>query len=71
MQQPPLEVTPREVKRLIDAGEPLRLIDVREPAEHVIARIEGAELIPMGYVPARLQYLEGLSDDGMLVVFGV
>jgi len=67
--QAPLEITPLEVKRRIDAGEPLRLIDVREPAEHAIARIEGAELIPMGSVPAHLQHIEGLADAGTLVVF--
>lgn len=30
------------------------LVDVREPWEHEIARIEGAVLIPMGEIPARL-----------------
>jgi sulfur-carrier protein adenylyltransferase/sulfurtransferase len=39
-------ITPRELRELLDAGKPLALIDVREPVEWDINRIEGAELIP-------------------------
>src|SRR5579862_461327 len=65
----PLEVTPQDVKRRIDAGEKLQLIDVREPHEYAQARIEGSELIPMRSVPAELQTLEGRADNGTLVVY--
>lgn len=67
MEQLPIEITPAEVKDLTDAGEALHLIDVREPEEHSICRIEGAELIPMRSIP---QNLNRLDDDGpRLVVF--
>lgn len=66
---PPLEITPAELKQRLDAGEKLRLIDVRELSEFQQARIESAELIPMRTVPAQLQKIEGYSDDGDLVVF--
>jgi rhodanese-related sulfurtransferase len=59
------EISPVEVKQRLDAGEKLMLVDVREPAEFAIARIEGAELIPMGSVPGQLQRLE----DENLIVF--
>lgn len=65
----PIEVTPVEVKRRIDAGEKLYLIDVREPYEHQQANIKGAELIPMRTVPANLQHIEGLSDEAPIIVF--
>lgn len=39
-------VTPLELRDMIDAGKPVALIDVREPAERAINHIEGAELIP-------------------------
>jgi sulfur-carrier protein adenylyltransferase/sulfurtransferase len=39
-------ITPRELRELLDSGKPLALIDVREPVEWDINRIEGAELIP-------------------------
>jgi len=51
----------------MDRGVPLRLIDVREPGEHAICRIEAARLIPMQTIP---QNLQALDDDGpQLVVF--
>jgi rhodanese-related sulfurtransferase len=65
--QPPVEIQPRELKDLMDQGVAVRLIDVREPEEHAICRIEGASLIPMRTIP---QHLQGLDDDGPpLVVF--
>jgi len=43
------------------------MIDVREPAEHALCRIEGAELIPMRSIP---EHLNDLDDDGPpLIVF--
>jgi len=65
----PLEVTPVEVKQRLAHDEALRLIDVREPKEFAIAKIDGAELIPMGSVPAQLQQLEAAADDATLIVF--
>ena len=47
----PLEITPKEVKRLLDKRKGLRLVDVREPVEFEAARIEGAELFPMRSIP--------------------
>jgi adenylyltransferase/sulfurtransferase len=52
-------VSPHELKRRMDAGEPFKLIDVREPFEHEIARIDGAKLIPLGEISERLDELEG------------
>lgn len=65
----PFEVTVQDVKARLDAGEKLFLIDVREPFEHQLASIDGAELIPMNTVPQRLQEIEQKADEGVLVVF--
>jgi len=40
----------------------LVLLDVREPFEWDIAHIEGARLIPIGELPARLRELDGHAD---------
>jgi rhodanese-related sulfurtransferase len=40
-------ITPKQLEARIKSGEGLRLIDVREPIEYEIARIEGAELLPL------------------------
>ena len=65
----PLETSAIEVKRRLDAGERMFLIDVREPGEFQLARITGAELIPMRTVPSALQELEAKADEGTLVVY--
>jgi len=65
----PYEMTPAEVKKKMDAGEAVALIDVRELAEHQICRIDGAHLIPMDSVPKRLQEIEVLSDENLLAVY--
>ena len=57
-----LEITPRQLKDRLDRGEKLLLIDVREPHEHALCRIEGAVLIPMGTIPANLQKLDTGED---------
>jgi adenylyltransferase/sulfurtransferase len=47
------QITVKELKRRIDAGEDVQLIDVREPYEYQIAQI-GGKLIPQNDVPQRL-----------------
>lgn len=63
------EISPREVADLQKSGKPVSLIDVREPNEWAISRIEGASLVPMNTVPANLQTLEGQADVNDLIVY--
>jgi sulfur-carrier protein adenylyltransferase/sulfurtransferase len=51
-------MSPQELKRRMDAGESFELIDVREPFEYEIARIDGAKLIPLAEITKRLDELE-------------
>ncbi len=60
------DVTVRDVKARLDAGEPLVLLDIREPYELMISHLEGAIHIPMGEVPARL---DELPRERPVVVF--
>jgi rhodanese-related sulfurtransferase len=62
MSDVPLEITPQEVKRRLDQGSPLRLIDVREPFEDQQAHLEGATLVPMRTIPAHLAELQDGVD---------
>lgn len=59
-----LEIPPAEAKALLARGEGVLLVDVREPWEYELCRIEGAKLIPMGSVPANLQALD--TDDEVI-----
>ena len=52
------EITPRELRRRLDAGEDLTLVDVREPQEWAVCRIQGARLVPLGTLPERLHELD-------------
>ncbi|MCL4784453.1 MAG: rhodanese [Bryobacterales bacterium] len=65
----PLEITVTDVKQLLDSGEAVKLIDVREPKEHQFCQVQGSELIPMGSVPQHLSRLEAQADDAKLIVF--
>jgi sulfur-carrier protein adenylyltransferase/sulfurtransferase len=47
-----------ELKRKMDARETFDLIDVREPFEYEIARIDGAKLIPLGEIAERADELQ-------------
>lgn len=51
------EITPVELKKKMDAGEKPFILDVREPNEYQINRIEGSTLIPLGELPRRYQEL--------------
>jgi rhodanese-related sulfurtransferase len=57
-----MEITPAEMKERLDRGENFLLVDVREPWEHALCRIEGAKLIPMGSIPQNLQTLDVDED---------
>jgi adenylyltransferase/sulfurtransferase len=57
-----MEITPAEMKERLDRGENFLIVDVREPWEHELCRIEGAKLIPMGSIPANLQALDVDED---------
>ena len=41
------------LKARLDRGDDPFLLDVREPGEHAICRIDGAALVPLGQLPAR------------------
>ena len=51
------EITPVELKKRMDAGDKLFVLDVREPNEYQINRIPGSTLIPLGELPRRYQEL--------------
>ncbi|MDT8067708.1 MAG: molybdopterin-synthase adenylyltransferase MoeB [Terriglobia bacterium] len=51
------EIQPQELKRRLDAGEDIFVLDVREPHEYQICNI-GGYLIPLGDLPKRVSELE-------------
>jgi adenylyltransferase/sulfurtransferase len=57
-----LQIEPRELKERLGRGERFLVVDVREPWEHQICRIEGARLIPLGSLASELALLEEAED---------
>ncbi len=55
-------ITPRELKDRLDKGEKIVLVDVREPWEYSMAKIEGAILIPLGTLPQSLDKLDRAAE---------
>ncbi len=47
------DITPEQLKRRIDAGENLFVLDVRNPNEFAICRIPGTVLVPLPELPSR------------------
>jgi adenylyltransferase/sulfurtransferase len=52
------EITAVELKKRMDAGDKLLVLDVREPNEYQINRIHGSTLIPLGELPRRYQEID-------------
>ena len=51
-------ITVRELKERMDKGDKVFLLDVREPHEFSLAKIEGATLIPLGTLSGSLNQLD-------------
>jgi molybdopterin/thiamine biosynthesis adenylyltransferase/rhodanese-related sulfurtransferase len=56
------ELAPRDLAERLRAGDDLALIDVREPHEWEIARIDGAQLIPLASLAEALPALDSTRD---------
>ncbi|TAL10642.1 MAG: rhodanese [Nitrospirae bacterium] len=58
-------ITVQELKQKMDQGEKVVLIDVREPWEYNIAKIEGAKLIPLGTLGTEYK---NIDPNGEIVI---
>ena len=64
-----LEITVEEVKQKLDRSENFTLIDVREPSEYKICRIDGSVLIPLGKIEnMKPKNLNGLSQNDEIIL---
>ena len=61
------QLTVQDYKRKLDAGEKPFLLDVREPYEYEISKIEGSTLIPLGEVGSRLNELVPHKEEEIVV----
>lgn len=61
------EISVQEIKKRLDAGEKLHIIDVREPEEYTAYNI-GATLLPLGKVMSmEIDAIDHLKNEELLV----
>ncbi|HSZ54951.1 MAG TPA: molybdopterin-synthase adenylyltransferase MoeB [Tepidisphaeraceae bacterium] len=65
--KPDWEITPREVKSMLDKRESFYFVDCRLPNEYQITHIEGAELIPLQQMAQHRAQLEQHRNDRIVV----
>lgn len=61
-------ITPRIVKKRLERGESLFILDVREPIEFAMSHLPDTLLIPMGQLPARVGEIAGRRDSEVVVL---
>jgi len=54
----PRQIRPETVAKKLAAGEPVYLLDVREPWEYATSRLPDSTLIPLGELPQRIDEVE-------------
>jgi rhodanese-related sulfurtransferase len=62
----PMEITARELAKQIENGQAIRLLDVRQPWEHQVAKFPDSVLIPLNDLPQRAA--EIVHDPGTILV---
>ena len=67
----PTEITPTDLLALLQRGEDIALIDVREPYEWQIARLPNARLIPLADVPSAIPSLDPARRTIVLCHHGI
>ncbi len=61
-----MDITNEELKQKMDQGDAIFLVDVRQPEEHAEFNI-GGTLIPLAELPARLEELEDMKGQEIVV----
>ncbi|MGA2442895.1 MAG: ThiF family adenylyltransferase, partial [Tepidisphaeraceae bacterium] len=65
--KPDWEITPREVKAMLDQNNDFLFIDCRLPSEQAITSIDSAKLIPLQQLAQRIGELKGHEQDKIVV----
>ena len=60
-------ISPKEAKAIMDSGDPVTVLDVREPSEYRSGHIQNAVLLPSGVVPVKAADVLPDKDAKILV----
>jgi sulfur-carrier protein adenylyltransferase/sulfurtransferase len=61
------QMSPVELRALIQSEAPPHLLDVREPDEHALVALPNSVLIPLGQLTQRISELESWRDEEIVV----
>lgn len=61
------QIQPRDLKHLLESGEPVLLIDVRQEDEHAFCALPGSVHVPLGELPARVGEIEPGAETTIVV----
>lgn len=64
-------ISPKQLAERLNAGEKLRFIDVREPQEFEIARLENAELLPLSRFNEWIDTLDAAEEIVVMCHHGI
>lgn len=64
-------ITPRELKEKLASGDRPELLDVREPWEFELARLESSRLVPLGQMHRRVSELDPTRETVVICHHGV
>lgn len=56
------EISPEQLKTRLDRGDDIFILDVRNPEEYEISRLQGSTLIPLNELPERAAELDSARD---------
>jgi adenylyltransferase/sulfurtransferase len=62
------QINVRQLAERLAEGQPVYLLDVRQPQEHEFAALADCHLIPLGELPQRAAEMEP-PDDALIVVY--
>jgi adenylyltransferase/sulfurtransferase len=65
--KPDWEITPRDVKAMLDRKDNFVLIDCRLPNEYEITHIEGAKLLPLQQLGQRIGEIRNIAQEKIVV----
>jgi rhodanese-related sulfurtransferase len=60
------QIHPEQLAEKLRGGEPVYLVDVRQPCEHELCHLAASVLIPLPELPSRLEEIE--PPEGALIV---
>jgi len=66
---PQWEVSAQEVKSRLDKGEDFVLLDVRQPEEADMCRIDGSHLFPLPSLQQQVEEIRGLTNGRPIVTY--